>query len=164
MAAVVLKREIEAYADAIDAYNRQARKYQSKANVHNASVDAYKAFIKQKIPEASSNNTYSLQGNQYPVLVPTENDPYGLRRISLEDIDKYYVEKVSEDENDNRYVVVPRQEGDMAPPGEFKVKPPSAPGNAPTPTLAQVKKLNQPSLTELERFGDKGLIGSAFNY
>lgn len=164
MAAVVLKREIEAYADAIDAYNRQARKYQSKANVHNASVDAYKQFMETRIPKPSSSNTYSVQGRESPTLVPTENDPYGVRRISLEDIDKYYIKKISEDENDNRFIVVPKQEGDMAPPGEFKIKPPKFTAKEPTATLAQLKKLQQPSMMEAERLSSMGLIGNAFNY
>jgi hypothetical protein len=164
MAAVVLKREIEAYADAIDAYNRQARKYQSKANVHNVSVDAYKQFMEKKIPKASDSNTYMLQGNEYPVLVPTKTDAYGTGRIPLTNIDKYYVEKVSEDEKDNRYIVIPKQEGDMAPPGEFKIKPPTFTAKAPTATLAQLKKLQQPSMMEAERLSSMGLIGNAFNY
>lgn len=164
MANVVLKRELQAYDDAIEDYKRQIRGYQSKAQTHNASVDAYKAFMKQKIPQASESNTYMLQGNEYPVLIPTKTDAYGTGRIPLTDIDKYYVEKVTEDKKDNRYIVIPKQEGDMAPPGEFKIKPPAFTAKPPTATLAQLKKLQQPSMMEAERLSNMGLIGNAFNY
>ena len=49
-------------------------------------------------------------------------------------------------------------------PGDFTMEQPASPGPAPSVTAAQLKKLNQPSLTDVERTGGSGLISSAFNY
>ena len=45
MAAVTLQRELDAYADAIDKYNRQARNYKTSAAKYNENVEAWNKSV-----------------------------------------------------------------------------------------------------------------------
>jgi hypothetical protein len=96
MAVVALKKELKAYADAIDKYNRQVRNYKTSVSEYNKKVEAY---------------------------------------------------------NENKGAPMP---------DEFTTPQPTRPEGAPSATTTQVKKLNQPSLTDMERRG--GLINSVFNF
>lgn len=150
MAAVTLQRELDAYSDAIDKYNQQARSYKTAAATHNASVDAYKAsFVKDPSGEIA-------------LFFPSRTSYIGINSATGMGFRK----------SDPNYTVV-NFGGDVAlqykdkaapKPGEFTKEQPTQPGAAPSATTAQIKKLNQPSLTDVERTGGSGLISSAFNY
>ena len=152
MAAVALQRELDAYADAIDAYNRQARHYKAGVAKHNASVDAYKAaFIKDKSGEIAR-------------FEPTKSGYMGLddaRGIGIKKADanaNYVVVNFG----NNMGVGLQYKDKAAPKPGEFNMAQPVSPGPAPSATAAQLKKLDQPSLTDVER--NSGLINSAFNF
>lgn len=149
MAAVALQREIEAYNDAIDKYNQQVRGYRAAVTKHNAAVDAYKdSFLSHDgdvavyvanrhgyhIPNTDV-RLHSPQADQY-VRVDFGNGYFGFR----------YKDKLVPD------------------PGKFTREQPDAfTESAPSVTTGQAKRLDQPSMTDLERAGG-GLINSAFNY
>jgi hypothetical protein len=162
MAAVALQRELDAYADAIEDYNRQARNYKTSAAKHNASVDAYKQYVEQKTAgnfgDSDSRVFYLnkgtgeyIAGDMSKVLKPDQ--------IS----NNYYVRELPKGNSYGKYVLIPKQKGDMPSPGEFTMEQPTAPGAAPAVTAAQLKKLDQPSLIDIERNQPSGLISSQFN-
>lgn len=153
MAAVALQRELDAYADAIEDYNRQARNYKTSAAKHNASIDAYKAaFIKDKSGEIAR-------------FHPTRSGYMGVdgavgMGIKTADANANYVVV---DLGNNMGVGLQYKDKAVAKPGEFTMEQPTAPGAAPAVTAAQIKKLNQPSLSDVERNQPSGLISSQFN-
>ena len=158
MAAVVLQRELDAYADAIDAYNRQARHYVSSANKYNASVDAWNAAVYQKPAKKQGQPTGEMLTITY---LPARNGGYwesynpSPRPISGPPAG-YKLEKIP---GTNEYIA---RKVDAVNPGQFDLTQPVSPGPAPSATAAQLKKLDQPSLTDVER--NSGLINSAFNF
>lgn len=157
MAAVALQRELEAYNDAIDKYNRQARSYRSAATKHNESIDAYKAFSDKQT--AGNYNEYSPQ----VFFATTQGDRLirsdMMKEVKTSQLGNYYVRHLKS----NQYVLIPKKEGDMPAPGEFTMQQPTQPKAAPTPTVGQMRRLDEPSLMDVERTGG-GLINSAFNY
>ena len=160
MAAVTLQRELDAYADAIDKYNRQARNYKTSAAKYNESVDAWNKSVYQ-VPERSKGQptgnmllkTYvpARQGGYWESYSasnrPTSGPPPGYKLEKIPGTNEYLARKV-----------------DAVKPGEFNMPQPTQPGNAPTATTAQMKRLDQPSLSAIERNQPSGLIGSAFNF
>ena len=160
MAAVTLQRELDAYADAIDKYNRQARNYKTSAAKYNESVDAWNKSVYQ-VPERSKGQptgnmllkTYvpARQGGYWESYSasnrPTSGPPPGYKLEKIPGTNEYLARKV-----------------DAVKPGEFNLPQPTQPGNAPTATTAQMKRLDQPSLSAIERNQPSGLIGSAFNF
>ena len=153
MAAVALQRELDAYNDAISSYNRQVRSYKSAATKHDASVDEYKASF---VPDSKSEigvfardkgGGYVSRGNVAPQRISADQAKnykrvdLGNNLFSLQYLDKPVVE-----------------------PGQFTREQPTQPGSAPTVTTAQIKRLDQPSLTDVERVSDSGLINNAFKY
>ena len=150
MAAVALQRELDAYSDAINKYNQQARSYKTAAATHNAGIDAYKAsFVKDPSGEIA-------------LFFPSKTSYMGINSATGMGFKK----------GDPNYVVV-NVGGDVAlqykdkavpKPGEFTKEQPAAPGAAPSATAAQMKRLDQPSLIDVERTGGSGLISNAFNY
>jgi hypothetical protein len=153
MAAIALQRELDAYSDAINTYNRQARSYKSAATQHNASIDEYKAsFVpnsKSEIGVFARNRSggYESRGNVAP------------QRISADQAKNYKRIDLGNNLFSLQYIDQP-----VARPGEFTMAEPTRPGSAPTATTAQIKKLDQPSLTDVERVSDSGLINNAFKY
>ena len=150
MAAVALQRELDAYNAAIGDYVKDARRYRSAANTHNASVDAYKAsFVKDASGEIA-------------LFFPSRTSYMGINSASGMGFRK----------SDPNYVAV-QIGGDVAlqykdnpapKPAEFTRQQPTSPGPAPSVTAAQVRRLDQPSLTDVERVSDSGLINNAFKY
>ena len=151
MPANVLQRELDAYADAIDKYSRQGRSYSSAAKKHNEAVDAYRdAFIKNPAGEIAayrlSRSGYVTQYGKSVSGFPS-NDP-NIVPIHF---------------GDNIYGI--QYKSNIKPkPAEFTRQQPTQPGAAPTATVGQLRRLDEPSLVDVERAGDKGLISSAFNY
>ncbi len=153
MAAIALQREIDAYNDALDKYRQQARHYKAQANQHDAAVDEYKAsFVpnsKSEIGVFARNRSggYESRGNVAP------------QRISADQAKNYKRIDLGNNLFSLQYIDQP-----VARPGEFTMEQPTSPGVAPTATTAQMAKLNQPSLTDVERVSDSGLINNAFKY
>ena len=150
MAAVALQRELDAYSDAISSYNRQVRSYKSAATKHDASVDAYKASF---VPDSEGEiRVFSRDRGGY--FVPGKNI-----RMSISQADQYKHVDFGNNQYGFQYKdkPVPR-------PGEFSAQQPTQPGPAPTATVGQVRRLDQPSLTDVERISDSGLINNAFKY
>ncbi len=168
MPANVLQRELDAYADAIDKYNQQARKYTTAATKHNESIDAYKALSDERTAgnyEAFTPNVYYIEGGQL-VSYASGIDAFAGNRyntVNPANLDNYYVRRLSDQNGAARFVLVPKQKGDMPAPGEFTMAQPTKPGAAPTGTVGQMRRLDEPSLADVERVGDKGLISSAFS-
>ena len=160
MAAVTLQRELDAYADAIDKYNRHARNYKTSAAKYNENVEAWNKSVYQ-VPERSKGQptgnmllkTYvpARQGGYWESYSasnrPTSGPPPGYKLEKIPGTNEYLARKV-----------------DAVKPGEFNLPQPTQPGNAPTATTAQMKRLDQPSLSAIERNQPSGLIGSAFNF
>lgn len=152
MAVVTLQRELDAYADAIDKYNRQARNYKTSAAKYNEKVDTYNAaFVKDKSGEIAR-------------FQPTRSGYMGLDNavgigIKKADADANYVVV---DFGNNMGVGLQYKDKAAPKPSEFNMPQPVSPGPAPSATTSQIKKLDQPSLTDVER--SSGLINSAFNF
>jgi hypothetical protein len=153
MAAVALQREIEAYNDAISKYNQQVRGYRSAATKHNANVDAYKASLLQDNKGGIGIFTLSPDGGYYGV-----EDARGIL-ITPQKVKNYV--KV---DFGNNYFGLQHKDNVVPDPGKFtREQPGDFTESAPSVTTGQAKRLDQPSLTDLERAGG-GLINSAFNY
>ncbi len=154
MAAVALQRELEAYVDAIDKYNQQARSYKTSASKYNTNVDAYNSsFVKD-----SSGGIARFH--------PTRSGFLGLdgaqgMGIKHSDVNANYVVV---DLGNNMGVTLQYKDKATAKPSPFNMAQPTAPGAAPEGTAGQMKRLDAPSLADVERVGDKGLISSVFNY
>jgi hypothetical protein len=174
MAAVALQREINAYADAIDKYNRQARSYSSAAAKHNEDVAAYndasktynESFLTYKSGvdgvKASAIGQVKVFTPEYGMgnKIHSYYDIYSGNSIfvpagytAVKDPSGYYVMQKTGTEKIN----VPK-------PGEFTMQQPTQPGAAPTGTVAQMRRLDEPSLIDVERNVDRGLISKAFNF
>jgi len=162
MAAVALQRELDAYSDAIDKYNQQARSYKTAAAKHNASIDAYKAYVDKKT--AGDFNDYNPNVFFFNKGTGEYINAAGTKVIQPSQLGNYYVRELPKGNSYGKYVLIQKQEGDMPAPGEFTKEQPVSPGPAPSATTAQMKKLDQPSLIDVERTGGSGLISSAFNY
>jgi hypothetical protein len=160
MAAVTLQRELDVYADAIDKYNRQARNYKTSAAKYNENVDAWNASVYQIPAKRDGKPTGEMllktylparQGGYWESYSnsnrPTSGPPPGYKLEKIPGTNEYLARKV-----------------DAVKPGEFNMPQPTQPGNAPTATTAQMKRLDAPSLSDLERNQPSGLIGSAFNF
>jgi len=147
--AVALQRELDAYQGAIEDYVKDARRYKSAAATHNAKVDAYRASF---IP--SGGEIAVFRGHRGGYHVPHTD-------IRLNHVQANQYERV--DFGGGQFGF--RYKDKLVPkPGDFTMEQPTSPGPAPSVTAAQLKKLNQPSLTDIERTGGSGLISSAFNY
>lgn len=158
MAAVTLQRELDAYADAIDKYNRQARNYKTSAAKYNENVDAWNASVYQIPAKRDGKPTGEMllktylpkKGGGYwesYAIDPVSGPPAGYKLEKIPGTNEYLARKV-----------------DAVNPGEFNMPQPTQPGNAPSATTAQMKKLDKPSLSDIERNQSSGLIGSAFNF
>lgn len=162
MAAVALKRELDAYNDAINKYNQQVRGYKSAAAKYNESIDAYKAYAEQKTAgkyDDLNPNVFFLNKGTGELV-----NAIGTKVVQPSQFGNYYVRELPKGNSYGKYVLIPKKEGDMPAPGKFNMAQPTAPGPAPTATTAQMKKLDQPSLTDIERNQSSGLISSAFNF
>lgn len=165
MAAVALQRELDAYTDAIGKYNQQARRYTSAATKHNEAVDAYRNSI---LKYQSGVDGVSKSAIGQPKLFYAE---YSLGGTRIE----YYTDlntQTSMTKPPAGYVAVIdpgsgffiMQKAGAVKPGEFTMKQPTSPGPAPSATAGQMKRLDAPSLSDVERNQPSGLIGSAFNF
>jgi hypothetical protein len=150
MAAIALQREIDAYNDALDKYRQQARHYKAQANQHDAAVDEYRASF---VPDNKGEMAvfYSTRGGYY---VPNTNV-----RLTTAQANQYNRVGFGNNQYGFQYKDKP-----VASPGEFTMEQPTSPGAGPSATAAQMAKLSQPSLTDIERVGDSGLINNAFKY
>jgi hypothetical protein len=153
MAAVALQRELDAYNDAISSYNRQVRSYKSAATKHDASVDEYKASF---VPD--SKNEIGVFARDRSGGYVSRGNVAG-RRFSADQAKNYKRVDLGNNLFSLQYLDKP-----VAKPGEFIREQPTQPGSAPTATTAQIKRLDQPSLTDVERISDSGLINNAFKY
>ena len=154
MAAATLQRELDAYVDAIGTYNRQARNYKTSATEYNKTVDAYNSsFLKD-----SSGGIARFH--------PTRSGYLGLdgaAGIGIKHADanaNYVVVNLG----NNMGVTLQYKNKAMAKPSPFNMAQPTAPGAAPEGTAGQMKRLDAPSLADVERVNDEGLISSAFNF
>ncbi len=173
MAAVALKREIEGYQDVVSQYQREARKYRGAAAAHNTTVDAYNKALETGMDRYPANEIkgygnkpikytgYVGMGSRVERFYDPVFDPSGSRAIRASDIDK------------NKWVVGAAPGGGYyiyrklpTAPGQFTQKPPEEPKPNPAKdyTASQLKSLDEPSLTDVERTGGSGLVSSAFNY
>jgi hypothetical protein len=173
MAAVALKREIEGYQDVVSQYQREARKYRGAATKHNVSVDAYNKALETGMDKYPANEIkgygnkpikytgYVGMGSRVERFYDPVFDPSGSRGIRASDIDK------------NKWAVGAAPGGGYyiyrnlpSAPGAFTQKPPEEPKPNPAKdyTASQLKSLDEPSLTDVERTGGSGLVSSAFNY
>ena len=169
MAQVALKREIEGYQDVVNQYQRNALKYKSAAAAHNATVDAYNKALETSMDKysASMRGGYASKpikyvgyvgvGGRVERLYDPVTDPTMSNSIRVSDIEKskgaisaapgggYYI-----------YRNLPTK------PGQFTQKPPTEPGPNPAKdyTASQLKTLDEPSLTDIERNQPSGLISS----
>jgi hypothetical protein len=164
MAAVALQRELDAYSDAIGKYNQQARRYTSAATKHNEAVDAYRDAV---LTYKSGVDGVRASAIGQPKVFYAEYSLGGTR------IDYYtdFNTQMSISKPPAGYVAVKdpsgffiMQKADAVKPGEFTMKEPTSPGKAPSATAGQMKRLDAPSLTDIERTGGSGLISSAFNF
>lgn len=147
--AVALQRELDAYNDAIGKYVAQARHYKAQANQHNDAVDAYKASF---VPDSKGEiRVFSRDRGGYFV-------PGTSIRMPTNQADQYRHVSFGNNQYGFQY-----KDNPATKPGEFTAEEPLSPGPAPSVTAAQMKKLNQPSLTDVERVSG-GLISSALNY
>lgn len=162
MAAVALQRELDAYSDAIGKYNQQARAYKSAASTHNANVDAYNAFVKQK----TAGNYGDMDPNVFFLNVGTGElaNATMTKVVQPSELKNYYIRELPKGNSYGKYVLVPKQKGDMPAPGKFTMEQPTSLGPAPSATVGQMRRLDAPSLIDVERTGSSGLISSAFNY
>ena len=176
--AVALQRELDAYQDAIGKYNQEARRYESAASKHNEAINIYRsswvtdskgdvraynpAEVTYKVPLKPNHVWYDLgrQGKTYMAAmrkiadnVTQQEAQTALRGNNMVSPNSATKLKTP----DGRYIFAQA-------PGDFTMEQPTSPGAAPSVTAAQLKKLNQPSLTDVERTGGSGLISSAFNY
>jgi len=169
MAQVALKREIEGYQDVVNQYQREARKYKSAAAAHNATVDAYNKALETGMDRYPSNylrgyanqpikyTGYVGMGSRIERFYDPVTDPTGTSGIRASDIDK------------NKWAVSAAPGGGYyiyrklpTKPGQFTQKPPTEPGPNPAKdyTASQLKTLDEPSLTDIERNQPSGLISS----
>lgn len=162
MAAVALQRELDAYTDAIGKYVNQARRYKTSATEYNKKVDAYNAFVAAK----TAGNYGDFDPNVFYLNVGTGELVSGdwTKVVQQSQLGNYYVRELPKGNSYGKYVLIPKQKSDMSAPGAFTMKQPTSPGPAPTATAAQMKKLDQPSLTDIERNQPSGLISSQFNF
>jgi hypothetical protein len=163
MAAVALQRELDAYADAIDKYNRQARNYKTAATAYNEKLDVWNAAMYQKPAKKDGKPTgeqliitYLPAGKSYgggyweaynPSNKPISGPPPGYKLEKIPGTNEYLARKI-----------------DAVDPGKFTMTQPTVPGAAPSATAGQMRRLDAPSLSDLERNQSSGLIGSAFNF
>ena len=169
MAQVALKREIEGYQDVVNQYQRNALKYKSAAAAHNATVDAYNKALETGMDKysASAIKGYANKPIKYSPYVGVGSrvdfyydpvfNPTFTNAIRASDIDK------------NKWAVAAAPGGGYyiyrslpTKPGEFTQKPPTEPGPNPAKdyTASQLKTLDEPSLTDIERNQPSGLISS----
>jgi len=174
MPANVLQRELDAYADAIDKYNRQGQKYASAATKYNENLDAYnvaaadynKSFLTYKSGvdpvRTSAIGQVKVYTPEYGMgdEIHSYYDIYSGQSIfppagykAVKDPSGYYVMQ----KTGTKPIAAPA-------PGKFTMAQPTKPGPAPTATVGQMKRLDEPSLVDVERAGDKGLISNAFNF
>lgn len=172
MAQVALKREIEGYQDVVNQYQREARKYRSAAAKHNAAVDVYNKALETGMDRYPANylrgygnqpiayTGYVGMGSRIERFYDPVFDPTMSSGIRQSDIDA------------NKWVVGAAPSGGYyiyrnlpARPGDFTQEPPTEPGPSPAEgyTAAQLRTLNQPSLSDIERNQPSGLINSVFN-
>jgi hypothetical protein len=170
MAAVALKREIEGYQDVVSQYQREARKYRGAAAKHNAAVDAYNNALKTGMDRYPANY---LRGYGNKPVVYTPYVGMGSRVEYFYDPELNDRQVRQSDINAKKWVVGAAPGGGYyiyrnlpSAPGAFTQKPPEEPKSNPAKdyTASQLKSLDEPSLTDVERTGGSGLISSAFNY
>ena len=175
--AAVLQREVDAYQDAIDKYNREARRYESAASKHNEAINVYRsswvtdskgevraynpAEVTYKVPLKPNHVWYDLgrQGKTYMTAMRKIADDVTQQEAQTAMGGKSMVSPDAATKlktPDGRYIFAQA-------PGDFTMEQPASPGAAPSLTTAQLKKLNEPSLTDIERNQPSGLISTAFN-
>lgn len=169
MAQVALKREIEGYQDVVNQYQRNALKYKSAAAAHNTTVDAYNKALETGMDRYPANEIkgygnkpikytgYVGRGSRVESFYDPVFDPTMTRGFSMATVDK------------NKWTVAAAPGGGYyiyrnlpTKPGQFTQKPPTEPGPNPAKdyTASQLKTLDEPSLTDIERNQPSGLISS----
>jgi hypothetical protein len=161
MAAVALRREIDAYGDIIDQYNREGKKYTRQAETHNAAVDAYNASLYKD--GSGELVPFVRQGRGGPGAY----DPRGTGIVirGREEMDKYNLIEAGRDGYGNPYYIAQRKDASgNAPsnPGQFTAVAPTKPDEGPSATIGQVKRMNDLGLADYER-GNVGLLAGARN-
>lgn len=172
----VLQRELDAYNDALAYYNRGLQNYNKKAETYNASFlqdssgnryvyekpyqdvgivydyvydPFFQAYmpVAQYVPFTAGNKYYIVDasGKLTPTAAPTGS--YKLENLS----GNYQTLRINPDEK-GAYPTKPAEWTKV-----FDMKKPD-------PTVAAVKKLDDPTLADIERNIDKGLISNAFNF
>jgi hypothetical protein len=136
MAQVALKREIEGYQKAIDQYQQAAAR-------HNRAIDTYRASFLQD----SKGNMRILSGSRAGYVSDGKILPYA----SYEGV-----------RQGDGYAVRPKTLSHIKPPADFTKEPPKQDPSQGL-SLAQLKTLNEPSMTDIERNQSSGLISTAFN-
>jgi hypothetical protein len=183
MAAVALKRELDAYNDALSYYNRGLQNYNKKADTFNASFltdSAGSKYVYEKPWTKKEIGFYPVveywPDNMGGVVPITNYYPY---EYDVAAGNQYYVAdskgkltKTSAPKGNYGFTDLEgnfqtlRINPDQT--GAYPTKPPdwtkTFDKKAPSVTTAQMRKLDEPSLIDVERVGDKGLINSAFNY
>ena len=168
MAAVALQRELDAYNDTLNTYNRQLQNHNSKVTKYNSSFFTNDSGQKYVYKPASVEIGYTLDpttGQLFPHEVPVKEqyyvvDPKGNLKAASKpagtygftDLEKgYQALRVNPDEKG----LYPTQPDEWT--KEFNLK-------QPTITTGQMKRLDEPSLIDVERNADRGLISNAFNF
>jgi hypothetical protein len=176
MPANVLQRELDAYADALEKYQRGAQNYNAKVSTFNQS------FLTD-----ASGNKYVYQKPYQDVAIITDYvfDPFFnamMPVVSYQPFtagDKFYVAdakgKLTETTKPKGNYGFTNLEGNYQAlrinpneKGAYPTKPPewtkTFDKKAPEATTAQMRRLDEPSLSDIERNQSSGLIGSAFNF
>lgn len=170
MAQVALKREIEGYQDVVNQYQREARKYRGAAAKHNAAVDVYNKALETGMDRYPANY---LRGYGNAPVVYTPYVGMGSRVEHYYDPALFDRQVRQSDIDANKWVVAAAPGGGYyiyrnlpARPGDFTQKPPTEPGPSPANsyTAAQLRTIDEPSLSDIERNQPSGLINSVFNY
>ena len=161
MAAVALRREIDAYGDIIDQYNREGKKYTKQVETHNASVDAYNASL---FKDSSGELVpFVRRGRGGPGVFDPRGT--GITIIGNEELNKYNLIEAGKDGYGQPYYIAQRKDASgSAPsnPGQFTAVAPTKPEEGPSPTIGQVKRMNDLGLADYER-GNVGLLAAARN-
>ena len=174
MAQVALKREIEGYQDVVNQYQREARKYKSAADIHNAALDTYNTSW---VKDSSGNvRVYTNADVTYKTKLPAGYAWVDLQTGRKGGPTTWAMRKLAEGVSAPANSTFSLKDIDTAKtatgkpyfapkPGDFKMTPPTEPGPNPAEgyTTSQLKTLDEPSLTDIERNQPSGLISSSFN-
>jgi hypothetical protein len=159
MAAVALRREIDAYGDIIDQYNREGKKYTKQGEAHNASVDAYNASL----VKGSSGEILGLRaGGRSGTGYHSASGGHNVDFFNQWRADRSSVNLI--DAGDGWFVAQTKDASGKFPsnPGQFTAVAPTKPGEGPSPTIGQIKRMDGLGLADYER-GNVGLLAAARN-